>query len=105
MIPGEIFEGELDWGEFARACEAAEAELDHRLALAAKERDTVLNALSHWPSVERVKAAAEARYQEKAQQAQEICDKMCETALMRLMELLDSREKEQRLRQVGLRPW
>ena len=92
MIAKEVFSGVTLWD---RASQEAEAARDRKLERAAAERDRIVGHLPGWNvhSPERIKQAAQARYDLRAKAAEEKYEAACASAMKVLMELLDEREK------------
>ena len=83
------------WEKLDDDCKTAEAASDPLIEAAKSERDLVVNRLPHWKvlSRERIKAAAEARYDQKVKAAQDTCEAACQLAEKELKKALDMREK------------
>ena len=101
----EVFPGVTLWERFDEDCRIAEAARDHAVAAATDERDQVVSRLSCWKlhSPERIKAAAEARFDQKMRVAQEQFESACSRAEDKLMAALDQDEKARALAEMGLR--
>ena len=105
MTETEVFPGETLWERFDEDCRTAEAARGHAVAAATNERDQVVSRLSSWKlhSPERIKAAAEARFEQKMKVAQEQFESACSRAEDKLMVALDQDEKARTLMEMGLR--
>ena len=93
MVATEVFPGVTLWETFDYSCKVAEAARDRAVREATAERDRVLNSLPGWKvhAPERIRAAAEARYDRKLKAAQQDCEDACRQAEKELMEALDLR--------------
>jgi hypothetical protein len=93
MSAPEAFPGVYEWEKFAATCATAEAARDHAKEAAKSEKDRVVNfsknkELCQWNALPRVESAANARYERKAKDAEEECERACEAAQETLMEKL-----------------
>ena len=86
----EAFPGLILWEKFDKTCKQAEAVRDRAVEEATRERDQVINPVV-WTASDRVKGAANARYQAKVTASQTKCDKECENAEAELTRALEQR--------------